>query len=74
MQIDRPSADVASARKRHFRPLIFAEQCADQIIRCTYFSDKFIVNIKIPDKRSIDPYRVSIQPLYPRSNLLDGIE
>ena len=74
MQIDRPAPDIASARKRHLRAFVFAEQRSDQIIRRTDFPDIFIVNIHIADKGSVDLYGMRIRPFHHRADLLYRVE
>ena len=43
--VNRPCADIASARERHTGLTVLAEQCTDQIIRCTDLTYIIIVNL-----------------------------
>ena len=48
------AAEVAAAGHGDFRTAETAEQCADQIIRCTDFFNIFIINTDICNCRSVD--------------------
>jgi len=68
MLINRPASNVASARKRYFRVLIFTKQRAQKIIGCPDFLDIVIINTEIMHRATADFHRVAVDPLNPGSD------
>ena len=72
MLVDRPAADIASARQSHFRSFILSEQRAQQIVGRSDLFNIVIFNIKIRDRTAVDLDGMSVQPLDHRSDAFDG--
>ena len=68
VEVDRPAADVASARKRHLRLFIFAKQCTNQIIGSTDPLDIVVIYAYLSDILTVHHNRMSCNPLCPDAN------
>ena len=64
MLVNRPAADIASARKRHFRMLILPKQSSKKVIRRPNLLNIIIFYVNTADILSIYLNRVAVYPVY----------
>ena len=68
MLIYRPAANIASARKCNFRPLILSKQGAQKIIGCADLLDVVVFYVNIVNTLSINLYGMTVNPVYIRAD------
>ena len=74
MLVNRSAANIAAARKRYLRTLIFAKQRANKIIGSTNAADVFIIYCDLANGRTVNLYGMTVHAVHPCANFLDCLQ